>query len=285
MKKIAIQGIKGCFHHAAVSKYFGRSYPYELMEFFSFKDLAISVVQGDVDVGVMAIENSIAGTILTNYNLLSEYNLIRIVGEVYMPIKHHLMVFPGQKIENIQEIYSHPMAILQCETFLEKYPEIKISKYYDTAAAAKFISSKKKKDFSAIASEDAAKEYGLEIIYRNIQTIKSNFTRFFVIENIYKKKEDNFFNKASLKFKILHTIGSLSQILGIISSLGINMTKIQSIPIIEKPWEYSFYVDIIFNDIKDYNMMKEKIRKIVSIHQFSIMGEYKNGTEEKIDLQ
>ncbi|WP_185850087.1 prephenate dehydratase [Blattabacterium cuenoti] len=274
MKRIAIQGVKGCFHHAAVSRYFEGCH-YQLMECSSFRDLANSVAKSNVDIGVMAIENTIAGTILTNYSLLSEYNL-RIVGEVYMPIQHHLMALPGYKVKDIKEIYSHPMAILQCESFIEAHPNIKISKYSDTAAAAKYISQcNKKKGLAAIASEDAAKEYGLEILYKNIQTIARNFTRFFVIKN-FSKKENNF-NKASLSFKILHTTGSLSQILSLISNLGINMTKIQSIPIIQRPWEYSFYVDIIFNNIKDYEMMKERIQKIPCLHQFSIMGEYKNG--------
>ncbi|WP_185861004.1 prephenate dehydratase [Blattabacterium cuenoti] len=274
MKKIAIQGVKGCFHHAAVSSYF-EGCNYKLMECSSFRELAISVAKSDVDIGVMAIENSIAGTILTNYSLLSEYNL-KIVGEVYMPIQHHIMAYPGQSIENIKEIYSHPMAILQCELFINTHPDIKISEYYDTAAAAKYISICKKKGLAAIASENAAKEYGLEIISKNIQTITSNFTRFFIIKNYYKP-EKYFFNKASLIFKILHTTGSLSQILSLISSLGINMTKIQSIPIIQRPWEYSFYVDVIFNNIKDYEKMKKRIQKIPCLHQLSIMGEYKNG--------
>ncbi|WP_185866841.1 prephenate dehydratase [Blattabacterium cuenoti] len=273
MKRIAIQGVKGCFHHAAVSRYFEGCH-YELREYSSFREVACSVAKSDVNIGVMAIENTIAGTILTNYSLLSEYNL-KIVGEVYMPIKHHLMAFPGQEVKDIKEIYSHPMALLQCESFLEEHSEIKISKYSDTAAAAQYISKCKKKGLAAIASEDAAKEYGLEILSKNIQSITKNFTRFFVIKNSSKK--ENNFNKASLRFKILHTTGSLSQILSLISSLGINMTKIQSIPIIQRPWEYSFYVDIIFNSIKDYEMMKERIQKIPCLHQFSIMGEYKNG--------
>ncbi|WP_185852457.1 prephenate dehydratase [Blattabacterium cuenoti] len=274
MKKIGIQGVKGCFHHAAVSRYF-EGCNYKLMECSSFRELAISVAKSNVDLGVMAIENTIAGTILTNYSLLSEYNL-KIVGEIYMPIQHHLMAPPGQNIENIKEIYSHPMAILQCELFIDAHPDIKISEYSDTAAAAKYISICKKKGLAAIASENAAQEYGLEIISKNIQTITSNFTRFFVIKNCYKQEND-YFNKASLIFKILHTTGSLSQILSFISSLGINMTKIQSIPIIQRPWEYSFYVDIIFSNIKDYEKMKKQIQEIPCIHQFSIMGEYKNG--------
>ncbi|ACY40352.1 prephenate dehydratase [Blattabacterium sp. (Blattella germanica) str. Bge] len=274
MKKIAIQGVKGCFHHAAVSRYF-EGCNYKLMECSSFREVAVSVAKSNVDIGVMAIENTIAGTILTNYSLLSEYNL-KIVGEIYIPIQHHLMAYPGQKIEDIKEIYSHSMAILQCELFIDAHPFIKISEYSDTAAAAKYISICKKKGLAAIASENAAKEYGLEIISKNIQTITRNFTRFFIIKNCYKQ-ENASFNKASLRFKILHTTGSLSQILSLISSLGINMTKIQSIPIIQRPWEYSFYVDIIFNNIKSYEKMKKCIQKIPCLHKWSIMGEYQNG--------
>lgn len=275
MKRIAIQGVKGCFHHAAVSTYFVGC-KYKLMECSSFRKLAFSVAKSDVDIGVMAIENTIAGTILTNYSLLSEYNL-KIIGEVYMPIKHHLMAYPGQDIEDIKEIYSHPMALLQCESFIDAHSCIKISEYFDTASAAKHISMYKKRGLAAIASENAAKEYGLKIIYKNIQTIESNFTRFFIIKNCYEQNENAFFNKASLRFKILHTTGSLSKILSIISSIGINMTKIQSIPIIQRPWEYSFYVDVIFNNIKDYEKMKQRMQKITCLHKLSIMGEYKNG--------
>ncbi|WP_113738309.1 prephenate dehydratase [Blattabacterium clevelandi] len=273
MKKIAIQGIKGCFHHAAVSRYFEGCH-YKLMECSSFRELAFSVSKSNVDIGVMAIENTIAGPILTNYSLLYEYKL-RIVGEIYIPIRHHLMAIHGQNMKDIKEIYSHPMAILQCELFIDSHPDVKISKYSDTASAAKYISICKKKGLAAIASEYAAKEYGLEIISRNIQTIKRNFTRFFIIKN-FSNKEDNF-NKASLRLKIFHTTGSLSQILSLISNLGINMTKIQSIPRIQKPWEYFFYVDIIFNNIKDYEKMKICIQRIPYLHKLSIMGEYKNG--------
>ncbi|WP_185883157.1 prephenate dehydratase [Blattabacterium cuenoti] len=281
MKRIAIQGVKGCFHHAAVLTYF-KGCNYQLLECNSFKELAHSVAHSDVDTGVMAIENTIAGTILTNYRLISEYKL-KIIGEIYMPIQHHLMAYPGQKLTNIKEIYSHPMAILQCESFIYGHPEIKVSEYSDTASAAKYISQYKKKGIAAIASEHAATEYGLEILFHRIQTISSNFTRFFVIKNgSYMDDGCSYsFDKASLKFKISHTIGSLSKILGFISHLGMNMTKIQSIPILKKPWEYSFYVDIIFNHVKDYYKMKKKIQNISCIYKLSIMGEYKNGIIRK----
>ncbi|AER40396.1 MAG: prephenate dehydratase [Flavobacteriales bacterium] len=276
MKKIAIQGGKGCFHHAAVSRYF-EGCNYKLMECSSFREIAYSVAKSNVDIGFMAIENTIAGSILTNYSLLSEYNL-RIVGEVFMPIQHHLMAFPGQKLEDIKEIYSHPMAILQCESFIESHPDIRTYKYSNTAYAAKYILNINKKGLAAIASEKAANEYGLEIIARNIQTLKSNFTRFFVIKNFSKKyKKENDFDKASLSLKI--TTGSISKVLSLIYSLlfhlGIKMTKIQYI--IENPWKYSFYVDILFNSIINYERMKERIQKIPCIHKLSIMGEYKNG--------
>ncbi|WP_185877602.1 prephenate dehydratase [Blattabacterium cuenoti] len=274
MNIIAIQGIKGCFHHAAVSKYFKKNY--KLMECSSFRKLALSVSKSDVYAGVMAIENTIAGTILSNYNLLSEYN-IKIVGEIYMPIKHHLMAFPGQKIEDIKEIISHPMAFLQCELFMDAHPYLKKSEYMDTASAAKYISKYNKKKVAAIASEYASREYGLEILYDNIQTTKNNFTRFFVIKNKHNNKKNNLFNKASLKFDILHTTGSLSKLLSFISDIGINMTKIQSIPILQRPWEYSFYIDIIFDNIIYYNKLKKEIKEIPFLHNITIMGEYKNG--------
>ncbi|WP_185865250.1 prephenate dehydratase [Blattabacterium cuenoti] len=275
MKIIAIQGIKGCFHHSAVSLYF-KGHDYSLMECSSFRELAFSVYKSDVDFGVMAIENTIAGTILPNYSLLSKYNL-KIIGEIYMQIKHNLMAYPGQKIEEIYEIISHPMALLQCELFIDSYPSIrKISEYIDTASAARYISKNRKRGIAAIASENAAIEYGLEILHENIQTIDSNFTRFFVINKLPIKNNYSF-NKASLRLKILHTIGSLSEILSFISSIGINMTKIQSIPILKRPWEYSFYIDIIFSNVNKYETMKKRIKNIPCLHNLSIMGEYKNG--------
>ncbi|WP_185878127.1 prephenate dehydratase [Blattabacterium cuenoti] len=275
MNVIAIQGIKGCFHHAAASKYFENN-DYQLMECYSFRELASYVAKSDVDFGVMAIENTIAGTILTNYNLLSEYRL-KIIGEIFMPIKHYLIAYPGQKIEDIKEIISHPMAFLQCELFIDTYPHIKISEYSDTASAAEYISKNKKKKIAAIASKEASNEYGLEILYDNIQTINNNFTRFFIIKNKHHIYNNNYFNKASLRLNISHTTGSLSKILSLISNFKINMTKIQSIPIVHSPWEYSFYIDIIFNNINNYEKMKKNIKKISLLHHMLIMGEYKNG--------
>lgn len=276
MKFIAIQGIKGCFHNDAVSEYFKKN-KYSLKECSSFKEVVFSVFKSDVDLGVIAIENTIAGTILPNYDLLSKYNL-KIIGEVYIPIKHCFMVYPGQRMKDIKEIYSHPMAISQCECFINNY-NMKISECSDTASAAKYISKYKKKGIAAIASKKAASEYGLKVLYENIQTTDNNFTRFFIISNNIINK--NYFDKASLRLKISHTTGSLSKILTLISDLGINMTKIQSIPILQKPWEYFFYIDIVFNNIKNYEIMKKNIKSISCIHNFSIMGEYKNGIMEK----
>ncbi|WP_185873531.1 prephenate dehydratase [Blattabacterium cuenoti] len=278
MNVIAIQGIKGSFHHSAASKYF-ENYDFQLMECYSFRELASYVAKSDVDFGVMAIENTIAGTILTNYNLIYEYNL-KIIGEIFIPIKHYLIAYPGQKIEDIKEIISHPMALLQCQLFIDTYNYIKISEYSDTAAAAKYISYNKKKKIAAIASKKASIEYGLEILYNNIQTINNNFTRFFILKsskNSSDKKYNNIFNKASLILNISHTTGSLSKILSLISNFKINMTKIQSIPIVYSPWEYSFYIDIVFDNINNYEKMKKKIKKISFLNKILIMGEYKNG--------
>ncbi len=277
-KKVGIQGIIGSFHHSAADIYF-KNNDYKLIEYDSFKDLALSVDQFEIDFGIMAIENTIAGSILTNYNLLSKYN-IKIIGEIYLPVEHNLMAYPGQRLKDIREIYSHPMALLQCEEFLNKHPLIKVYEFSDTASAAKFIYKYKKYGIAAIASKNASKEYKLEVLNENIHTIKKNFTRFFVIKNYNSnktKEESFFFNKASLMIKILHTTGSLSKTLGFISSLDINMTKIQSIPIIKSPWEYVFYVDVIFKNINNYIKMKNKIQELPCLNDLSVMGEYKNG--------
>lgn len=277
MKKIAIQGVKGCFHHTAVSDYFGASEEYELFECATFKALAGGVAKLEVDAGVMAIENSIAGTILPNYALLSKHNL-KIIGEIYIPIRHQLMALPGQTLQDIREVISHPMAILQCEEFLDHYPNIKISEYPDTAGAAQHIADKQLKGLAAIAPKNASEVYGMEILATDIHTISNNFTRFFIIkasgQEIFKKD----FDKASLNFKLPHTTTSLFEVFRIIAELGINITKIQSMPIIEKPWEYRFFVDLSFDDTDVYKEMKRRIGE--KTQELSIMGEYKNGKNQ-----
>ncbi|WP_103327651.1 prephenate dehydratase [Bacteroidetes bacterium endosymbiont of Geopemphigus sp.] len=273
MKKIAIQGIKGCFHHIAALEYFDKD-PFEILECSSFKKLIEALILDKVKLGIMAIENSIAGSILSNYNLLSDYN-IKVLGEIYMPIEQHLMALPGQKINTIHEVFSHPVALQQCAEFLHKYPHIKISEYTDTAEAAHDIMKKRLTCVGAIASLQAAQEYGLEVLAENIHSIPNNYTRFFIIGPPNFRQITNEFDKASFKFNLPDKTGSLAGLLNIITEENMNMTKIQSVPIIEKPWEYSFYIDLIIKDRDAYERIKFRFKK--QMCEFSILGQYKNG--------
>ncbi|MFV0531370.1 MAG: prephenate dehydratase [Flavobacteriales bacterium] len=268
-KKIAIQGIKGSFHDEATHILFNETI--ELVECFTFKDVAKSVVSNKADYGVMAIENSIAGSILPNYNLLVEYNL-EIVDELYMPINHYVMAKSGQKLNQIKEVHSHPMALMQCENYFEDYPKIQMVEVADTALAAKQIVEHDLENIAAIAPKRSAKVYGLNILGEKIQTIKNNFTRFFVVQ----KKENNIsdFNKISIKFKVSHQSGSLAQILNQIAFRRINMSKIQSVPIIEEPWNYAFFADLLLDEASEFDTFLESVHPLVK--DIKILGKYQN---------
>lgn len=269
--KIAIQGIKGSFHHQVAKDYFYQNVAVD--ECLSFEELVDSLLKGDSDQAVMAIENSIAGPIIPNYALIDKNNL-HIIGEHYLDIIQNLMALPGQKIEDIQEVHSHPMALLQCMDFLKKYPNIKLVEDKDTAETARRIQKNQIKGIAAIASETAAEMYNLEIIAPSIQTIDNNMTRFVIL-----KKENSFvseseINRASIKFELDHKRGSLAAVLNVMSDCKLNLTKIQSLPKIETPWKYSFFVDVTFEKYEDY----AKAKALVSImaHYFKVLGEYKN---------
>lgn len=275
MKKIAIQGINGSFHHTALSILF-KNKDYYLFECKTFKNLVFSLLKNKVDMGIMAIENSIVGDIISNYILIYKYNL-KIISEIYIPIEHYLMALPGEKIEKIKKIISHPMAILQCTNFLQKQPKIEISDYYDTAGAAKYIYLNQIKGIAAIAPKISAKIYKLEIIESNIQNFIKNFTRFLVITTIKKQIfSEKKINKASISLKLLHVKNSIFTIIKVISDLQINITKIQSIPISEKPWQYIFFIDLEFSNINSYIEMKNIIFKSKKLIELRIIGEYKN---------
>ena len=266
--KVSIQGIKGSFHHLVAANYFGS---FELNECSTFDRLVKSIIDKDSEYGVMAIENSIAGSILPNYALIDEYNL-SITGEYSLSIDHNLMCLPGQGIEDIEEVHSHPMALLQCAKFFTKYPQIKLIESEDTALFAKKISENKTNRVGAIASKEAAEIYGLEILNSSIQTIENNITRFVIVE---KNKQNMLnFNKAALKFILDHKRGSLASILNMMSDCNLNLTKIQSLPVIKTPGKYSFFVDVTFDSIKNY----QKAIKIIELmaQEFKILGEYKD---------
>ena len=271
--KVAIQGIKGSYHHRVALEFFGKEI--DILECLSFDDLADLTHEGKCDYAVMAIENSIAGSIIPNYSLIDD-NDLHIIGEYFININHNLMVYPGVDFNKIINISSHPMALLQCKDFLKKTDKI-IVEDRDTAQVAKRIRDKNIKDTAAIAGLEAAEMYGLEVIKTNIQTIKDNETRFVVISKSKSKSISNNPDKASLKFILSHRNGSLANILNILASHDLNLTKIQSIPIIETPWKYSFFIDTTFSNYKKY---KEAIKKVSSqsemVKEFGIYNNFKS---------
>jgi len=269
--KIAIQGIKGSFHHQVVQEYFGQDVAVD--ECLSFEELVDSLMSGKSDQAVMAIENSIAGPIIPNYALIDKNNL-HIVGEHYLDIHQNLMALKGQKIEDILEVHSHPMALLQCMEFLKKYPNIKIVEDKDTAETARRIHENQLKGIAAIASKTAAIMYDLEILSPEIQTINNNMTRFVIINKKENFVEKNEINRASIKFELDHKRGSLAAVLNVMSDCKLNLTKIQSLPKIETPWKYSFFVDVTFEKYEDY--AKAKALMTIMAEYFKVLGEYKN---------
>ena len=271
MKKIGIQGIKGSFHYMAAQEFFPNGA--NLIEYRTFDELAKGVSNKECDQAVIAIENSIAGSILPNYALLDHFALV-IVREFYLKIDHNLMVLPGQKIKEIKEVHSHPMALLQCKSFFEKFPHIKLVETDDTALFAKEINDNKMFEMGAIASKKASEFFKLEIINGSIQTIKNNVTRFVLVQNNFLEVE-SLLTKAAWKFTLEHKRGSLAAVLNVISDCNLNLTKIQSLPIIETPGKYAFFVDLTFENETDYFKAKSIIEIMSS--SFKILGEYKNG--------
>jgi len=271
-KIIAIQGAEGSNHHKVARDFYGDNI--QLKECMSFDALVAHLLDGSATDGVMAIENTIAGSIIPNYALIDSNNL-HIVGEEYLNIHHHLMALPGQTIKSIKEVWSHPMALLQCKEFFKKHPHIKLVEDVDTAEVAKRISKENIKGVAAIAPIIAAEIFELEVLEDDIQTIKDNSTRFVIVKTQKPTISSDLINKASLKFQLNHKRGSLAALLNVLSDCKMNLTKIQSLPVIETPWKYSFFVDVTFDQITDY----QKLVKIIEImaEEFKILGTYKNG--------
>ncbi|MBP4139866.1 prephenate dehydratase [Flavobacterium geliluteum] len=269
--KIAIQGIKGSFHHQVVKEYFSENV--EIDECLSFEELIDSLLSGKSDQAVMAIENSIAGPIIPNYALIDKHNL-HIIGEHYLSIHQNLMALKGQKIEDIKEVHSHPMAILQCMDFLKQYPNIKLVEDKDTAETARRIQEKQMTGIAAIASKTASEMYDLEILAPEIQTIKNNMTRFVIIKKQNSFLPESEINRASIKFELDHKRGSLAAVLNVMSDCKLNLTKIQSLPKIETPWKYSFFVDVTFEKYEDFAKAKSLLN--IMAEYLKVLGEYKN---------
>ena len=271
-KIIAIQGAEGSNHHKVARDFYGNSI--QLKECMSFDALVDSLLDNSAVLGVMAIENTIAGSIIPNYALIDANNL-HIIGEKYLNIHHHLMALKGQNIKDIKEVWSHPMALLQCKEFFKKYPHVKLVEDVDTAEVAKRISEQNLLGIAAIAPKIAAEIFDLSIIEDEIQTIKENATRFVIVQTKLPTNRIDQINKASLKFQLDHKRGSLAAILNVLSDCKMSLTKIQSMPVIQTPWKYSFFVDVTFEDYKEY----EKVIKILEImaEEFKILGTYENG--------
>ncbi len=266
-KRVAIQGTRASFHEEAAFKFFGTDI--ETIECDSFKRTCDVLKQKQADYVVMAIENSIAGSLLPNYTLLREYNF-PIVGEVYLAIQLHLLALPGVKFEDIKYVTSHPIAIRQCSDFLDDFPQLQVIESSDTAACAKKIREENLTDTVAIANNLAAELYGLEVMERRIESNKKNYTRFLILTD--KTQENASFNKASLSFQVGNSVGSLATVLNILSDHNINLSKIQSMPVLGKRNEYNFYVDIEWKNQPDYDVAIRKVLKHTV--NFTIMGEY-----------
>jgi prephenate dehydratase len=266
--RVAIQGIRASFHEEAAFKFFGEDI--QTIECGSFKQTFEALQNNEADYVVMAIENSIAGSILPNYSLLLNYNF-PVVGEIYLPIQLHLMALPGVAFEDVKYVTSHPIAIRQCVDFFDEYPHLKIVESSDTAACAKRIHDEQLTDTVAIANTLAAKLYGLDVLERRIESNKKNFTRFLILTH-HENADKGPANKASLCFQVSNQVGSLAKVLNIFANQQVNMSKIQSMPVLGKRNEYNFYVDVEWEETKHYDAAVKQVLKYT--HNFNILGEY-----------
>jgi prephenate dehydratase len=271
---VSIQGYEGSFHQVAAQQFFGQDV--EVITCATFREvIRVAASKKESDGGVMAIENSIAGSILPNYNLLQKSNL-RVVGEIYLQIRQHLLVNPGVKLEDIREVHSHHMALLQCIDYLEKHPNWKLVETEDTALSAKHLQQHRSKHTAAIASKLAAELFGLEILAPNIHTMKNNYTRFLILQREDKAPATiDQADKASVNFHTDHSRGSLARVLTKIADGGINLSKLQSFPIPGSEWEYSFHADMEFETMEQFERVIESIKPITA--SLKVYGIYKKG--------
>jgi prephenate dehydratase len=273
LPNVAIQGIEGSFHHIATMKYYDENV--NLISCNRFNDIFKNLDNNTAECAVMAIENSVAGTILPNYALLRQANY-QIVGEVYLRIKHQLLTIDNQKIETINKVYSHPMALLQCQHFFKKYPHIKLIESDDTAASAKRLAENREKNAAVIASSLAGDIFDLEVLASDIEDNKRNFTRFLILErNPISNLSVSKINKVSICFHLSHEVGSLSKVLTLLAACKVNLTKIQSLPLVGYEWQYRFHLDMEFTTYQFYQNGLKKIKPFVETLQ--ILGEYEKG--------
>ncbi|MCB0430683.1 MAG: prephenate dehydratase [Flavobacteriales bacterium] len=273
--KIGIQGIEASFHDLVAHQYFGENI--ETIPCASFGLLCEKLATGDVDYSVMAIENSLSGSLLTNYRLLQDHHL-KIIGEVYLPIQQNLLVLPGVKMEDIEEVLSHPIALRQCTEYLAQHPNWKLLERNDTAECAKVIAEQGNRKAAAIAGAYAAERYGLQVLERSIESNKKNYTRFMILSTMADNHPDH--NKATISLRLGHQVGSLASILDVFRDHHINLTKIQSVPVIGHPNEYTFHVDVEWSDYSNYEAAMHLVLKHAS--HLSVLGEYKKGNLEQL---
>lgn len=273
IQKVAIQGILGSFHHQVALEVFPELKEKSIEECLSFRQLVQELVSQNAQFAIMAIENSIAGAILPNFALINQ-NKLHIIGEHYLTIQMNLLALPGQSISEINEVHSHPMALLQCEDFFRKHPHLKLVESEDTAASAKYIQDNQLKNRAAVAGIQAAKRYDLEILAQEINTVKNNQTRFVILSKTPQNSNKKSVNKASLKFELQHTQGSLAGVLNAMNSCGLNLTKIQSLPNIEIPFQYVFFVDVTFDNYAYFEKAKQVLENTTS--HFKVLGVYKS---------
>ena len=271
-KRISIQGVKGCFHEQAARLFYqshGHDVP-EIVECLTFDDLYVSMDRGESDAAIMAIENTVSGGLLPNFELLRKYDR-KIKGEVFLRIQQNLMALPGQKIEDIKEVRTHYMAINQTREFFKNCPWIRLVESEDTAKSAADLAAEGLKGVGAVASTLAAELYGLEMLAESIETYKQNFTRFLILDDALEVDKSKV-NKSSMCFTLSHTPGSLAHVLTILSFYGMNLTRIQSLPIPGQEWQYFFYVDIKFDDYVRYEQALAAVRPLME--DLNILGEY-----------
>ncbi len=274
--RVAIQGVAGAFHDIAARQFFGHD-RVEIIPAHTFEELVFLVENNGADTGLMAIENTLAGSIMNNYRLLYHAGL-QATGEVYLRIHQNLMALPGQSVEDLTEVYSHPMAIAQCEVWFRQYPHIRLIEAEDTALSARMIREGQLSHAGAIASDLAASMYGLEILAGSIETNKKNYTRFLVLERQQEAAARTGTNKVSICFAVSHEVGSLHRVLSVMAAYELNLTKIQSTPIMGKPWEYFFFVDFVCAGQMDWKQAVEAIRPLTA--DLKVLGAYPQGNRQ-----
>ena len=271
--RIVIQGVQGAFHHIAARRYFNDD-QMDILPAKTFEELIENASnKTKADLGLMAIENTIAGSIMNNYQLINQSEL-NIIGEVYLRIQQNLMVLPGVKLEDLREVYSHPVAIAQCREFFQKYPHIKLIESEDTALSALRLQNEQLQTTGAIASSLAAELYDLEIIGKSIETFKKNYTRFLVLDKNTNPK-NNDFDKVSICFALAHEVGSLNHVTSALTLCKANLTKIQSAPLLDSEFEYLFFVDFLLDESKDFDIIFRMLQK--HTRDLRVLGTYKKG--------